>query len=88
MMIHVRGILLRFTNYQNEIEIGGSTIREGLNGLMSRYPDLKAVLTDRDGCIRPTHLIAHNGEQLTLAELDRDTTADDRVDIVTAVSGG
>lgn len=88
MIVQVRGILLRFTNYQNEIEIGGDTVREGMTALIARYPDLSAVLLDREGCIRPTHLIALNGEQLRLDELDRAATEDDRVDIVTAVSGG
>ena len=88
MIVHVRGILLRFTNYQNEIEIGGGTVREGLTALIERYPSLNEVLLDREGCVRTTHLIAHNGEQLSLDELDRAATADDRVDIVTAVSGG
>jgi molybdopterin converting factor small subunit len=88
MIVQVRGILLRFTNYQNEIEIHGSTVREGLTALVERYPNLSAVLLDREGCVRPTHLIALNGEQLLVDELDRAATEDDRVDIVTAVSGG
>jgi len=88
MIIKVRGILLRFTNYENEIEVEGNTVREGLAQLVARYTSLHEVLADRDGAVRATHLIALNGEQLTLDELDRETVEDDRVDIVTAVSGG
>lgn len=88
MIVQVRGILLRFTNYQNEIEIQGGTVREGLSALIERYPKLSEVLMDREGSVRPTHLIALNGEQISVDELDRPVTEDDRVDIVTAVSGG
>ncbi|GAA1987477.1 MoaD/ThiS family protein [Kitasatospora viridis] len=88
MIVKVRGILLRFTDYQNEIEVDGGTVREGLADLTQRYPALDEVLRDREGAVRATHLIALNGEQLTLEELDREAGEDDRVDIVTAVSGG
>ncbi|MFG3052177.1 MoaD/ThiS family protein [Kitasatospora sp. NPDC048239] len=88
MIVKVRGILLRFTDYQNEIEVDGATVREGLTALTERYPNLGDVLLDREGTVRATHLIALNGEKLTLDELDREATEDDRVDIVTAISGG
>ncbi|GAA2349845.1 MoaD/ThiS family protein [Streptomyces cuspidosporus] len=88
MIFKVRGVLLRFTNYENEIEVGGATVRDGLTALTERYPDLAEVLMDREGSVRATHLIALNGEKLTPTELDREATEDDRVDIVTAISGG
>ncbi|QLH26326.1 MoaD/ThiS family protein [Streptomyces sp. Rer75] len=88
MIVKVRGVLLRFTNYENDIEVGGATVRDGLTALTERYPNLAEVLLDREGSIRSTHLIALNGERLSRSELDRKATEDDRVDIVTAVSGG
>ncbi|MEW2174784.1 MoaD/ThiS family protein [Streptomyces sp. NPDC005406] len=88
MIIKVRGVLLRFTEYENEIEVGAETVRAGLTALTERYPNLGEVLLDRMGEVRPTHLIALNGERLTKSELDRTAAEDDRVDIVTAVSGG
>ncbi|WP_049578676.1 MoaD/ThiS family protein [Streptomyces sp. SBT349] len=88
MIVKVRGVLLRFTNYENDIEIGGGTVREGLAALTERYPDLGDVLLDREGNVRASHLIALNGERLPAGDLDREAAPDDRVDIVTAVSGG
>ncbi|MEV4439106.1 MoaD/ThiS family protein [Streptomyces sp. NPDC049577] len=88
MIVKVRGVLLRFTEYDNDIEVDGATVREGLTALTERYPRLSEVLLDREGSVRATHLIALNGEQLSAAELDREAAEDDRVDIVTAVSGG
>lgn len=88
MIVKVRGVLLRFTNYENDIEVGGETVREGLVQLSERYPSLREVLMDSEGNIRPTHFIALNGEQLSTDELDREADEDDRMDIITAVSGG
>lgn len=88
MIVKVRGVLLRFTDYQNEIEVEGKTVRDGLDQLTELFPKLREVLMDREDAVRATHFIALNGEQLSEDELDRETAEDDRVDIVTAVSGG
>jgi sulfur-carrier protein len=88
MVLKVRGILLRFTNYESSIEVHAPTVRAALNELTERYPEMRDVLFDRSGSVRPTHLVALNGETLTPEELDRPSEDDDRVDIVTAVSGG
>jgi len=88
VIVRVRGILLRFTNYQNEIEVGCATVRDGLEELADRYTNLREVLMDREGSVRAMHLIALNGDQLAVRELDREVGPDDQVDIITAVSGG
>jgi sulfur-carrier protein len=88
MVLKIRGILLRFTNYESSIEVQAPTVRAALTELTERYPELRDVLFDRSGSVRPTHLVALNGEALTPEELDRASADDDRVDIVTAVSGG
>jgi sulfur-carrier protein len=88
VILKVRGILLRFTNYENEIEVACATVRDGLVQLTNRYTNLREVLMDREGAVRGMHLIALNGEQLAVGELDREVSPDDRVDIITAVSGG
>jgi molybdopterin synthase sulfur carrier subunit len=88
MVVKIRGILLRFTNYESVIELRVPTVRAGLTELTERYPQLRDVLLDRAGSVRPTHLIALNGEVLPVEALDHPSGDDDRVDIVTAVSGG
>lgn len=88
MTVKVRGILMRFTDYQSEVTVGGETVRAGLMDLCDRFPGLSNVLLDRTGEVRPTHLLALNGETLTPEQLDSPACEDDRVDIVTAISGG
>jgi molybdopterin synthase sulfur carrier subunit len=88
VIVKVRGVLLRFTNYENDIEVRCATVRDGLVELTGRYANLREVLMDREGDVRAMHLIALNGEQLAVGELDREVGLDDRLDIITAVSGG
>lgn len=88
MIVKIRGILLQYVDYRSQIEVGGETVRGGLQELTERYPRLNEVLMDRGGVVRSTHLVALNGERLHDTELDREATEEDRVDIVTAVSGG
>lgn len=88
MIVKIRGILLRFTDYESSIEVQAPTVREALAELTERHPPIREVLFDRSGAVRPTHLIALNGEALSADDLDRPSEDDDRIDIVTAVSGG
>lgn len=88
MTVKVRGILMRFTDYQSEVAVDGDTVRAGLMDLCDKFPGISDVLLDRDGGVRPTHLVALNGETLNPDQLDSPAGDDDRVDIVTAVSGG
>jgi sulfur-carrier protein len=88
VIVKVRGVLLRFTNYENEIDVCCDTVRDGLTKLTDVYPNLSEVLMDRDGRVRETHLIALNGEKLAISELDRIVHEDDQLDIITAISGG
>ena len=71
MIVKVRGILLRFTDYQSEIDVDAPTVRDGLSWMVDNYPQLRDVLLDRNGAVRPTHLIALNGESPKGEELDR-----------------
>jgi molybdopterin converting factor small subunit len=88
MRVKVRGILMRFTDYQSEVTVDGDTVRDGLMDMCDKFPGLSDVLLDREGGVRPTHLVALNGETLNHEQLDSPAGDDDRVDIVTAVSGG
>jgi sulfur carrier protein ThiS len=88
MIVKVRGTLLQYVGYRSEIEVAGSTVREGLADLAHSFPQLDPVLFDREGTIRATHMVVLNGEAIRGEELDRDADEEDRIDLVTAISGG
>jgi hypothetical protein len=55
---------------------------------MEQFPPLRKVLFARDGRLRATHKIFHNGVEIRASESERPVEADDQIDVVTAVSGG
>ena len=88
MIVKIAGALLRFTEYRSQIPIHAPTVGAGLAELATQYPALKSVLYDREGRVRATHRVCLNGEMLGAGGLMLAVREDDRVDILTAISGG
>ena len=88
MTFKLGGVLLRFTDYQSRVTVEAETLPLALEGLVDEFPELRGVLFDREGGLRATHRLFLNGEMLTRAEVSRPVRDDDRVDILTAISGG
>lgn len=88
MKIVVSGNLMRYTDYQKEIELSASTVRGALDVLVEQHPALKQVLIDANGGVRMVHRLHLNGEVLQADELDRSVAASDEVGILTALAGG
>lgn len=88
MVIRVSGTLLRFTDYQKELRIDAPTLKEGISRLVEQFPDVGKALFDPTGQIRASHKLFINGEQIGRADIGREVSNEDVVDIVTAVTGG
>jgi hypothetical protein len=88
MRIVVSGNLLRFSNFQKEIEIAAPTLERGLEQLVGRFPLLEPVLLDGGGRVRAVHRLFLNGDLLSRDELGREAGADDELTILTAIAGG
>ena len=88
MKFVLSGVMLRFADYQREIEIDAETVEAGVAGLVEKYPGLKGVLLDGEGRVRSAHMLVLNGENIPRAELARGAAAGDRLEIVTAIAGG
>jgi adenylyltransferase/sulfurtransferase len=88
MTFKISGVLLRFTDYRDRVEIDAPTVGSALRRLVERYPQLEDVLFEADGSLRFTHRLFLNGDMIDEREVDRPLAADDRVDILTAISGG
>jgi len=88
MRIEVSGTLLRFTDYQKEIDLEAATVREAIARLIEAHPAVQPVLFDREGNVRSTHRLFLNGDMLMRDEIDKPLAADDTISIVTAIAGG
>jgi sulfur-carrier protein len=88
MVIRVSGTLLRFTDFQKEISIDAPTLKEGISRLAEQFPEVGKALFDTVGQIRASHKLFVNGYQIGKADIGREVSSEDVVDIVTAVTGG
>lgn len=88
MRFRVSGTLLRFTDYQKEIEVAAPTLKAGVEALVARYPEMSKALYDRLGQLRATHRFFVNGVLVDKAQIDSPVGGEDIVDIMTAVTGG
>jgi len=88
MKFRVSGNMLRFTNFQDEIEVAGDTVEAGMQMLVGACPQLRPILLDGNGKVRSVHRVFLNGAALPLDQLSEKAEAKDEVSILTALAGG
>jgi sulfur-carrier protein len=88
MKFKLAGNMLRFSNFQKEIEIAAVTVETAVQSLVEHCPDLRPVLLDGEGRVRQVHRLFLNGEMLPPHELGRQVGSQDEVAIITAIAGG
>jgi molybdopterin synthase sulfur carrier subunit len=88
MKFVLSGNLLRFSNFQREIEVAAHTVADAITTLVGDVPGLAPVLLDATGQLRKVHRLFLNHDQLCAAELARRVGPDDEVMILTAIAGG
>lgn len=89
MRIILSGNLLRFSGFEREVSVSGTTWAEGIDALVARHPALESVLFDSEHRVRGSHKLFVNGEQLaSLDALAGEALPDGELAIVTAIAGG
>ena len=88
MRFYLSGNLLRFSDYDQDIEIEGDTLQAGLQGLAERYPPLKPVLFDASDEVRGVHQIFLDGVAISGEDIRKGVARDADVTILTALAGG
>ena len=88
MKFEFSGNLLRYLNYQREIEVEGGTLVEGVGNLVERYPDFRRVIQDSKGEIRLIHRFFLNGSQLEPGDVHCAVEPGDVVTVLTPIAGG
>lgn len=86
MRFFLSGNLMRFANFQREVEVEAGTVQEGLDALLARHPSLREILLDRASGVRGVHKLFLDGEPLdSLAQAVGERS---EVAVVTAIAGG
>ena len=88
MKVRFSGTLLRFDDYQKEIEMEASSPKELLAKVAAEYPKLGQALFDGEGKMRGLHRLFLNGEQVDAGALESQAKPTDELEIVTAIAGG
>jgi len=79
-------ILQQFTDHEPELEVIGSTVDDCLNDLIDKLPDIKDKVFDKNGVLRVMILL--NGQVVYQKDLMRTVADGDRLQLITAISGG
>ncbi len=88
MKFRFSGLMLRFTDYQAELEVTGSCISTGLDSLHRDFPRLGGVLLDATGKLRSSHRLFLNGEMVRSDSFAQPVAPSDTIDVLTALAGG
>jgi molybdopterin converting factor small subunit len=81
-------ILKSLAGGQEVIEVTGHTTGECLEDLESHFPDIKKMIRDKRGQLRPYCEILVNSESVHPNELTTPVKDGDQIDIVVFVTGG
>lgn len=84
-IVRLRGQLERLAGGTSEARLEGSTVGELLRALEAAHPALEGWILDERGRLRPHINVFVGGERATP---DTATAADDRIEILPAISGG
>ena len=81
-------LLQKVTNWQEIVEVKGSTTIECLEDLESKFPDIVQWTRDKQGEILPQLQFFVNGVRIYDSELNNSLNDGDEVFVVIAILGG
>jgi molybdopterin converting factor small subunit len=84
-LVCLHGPLRKLVGGRSELELNGHTVAELLGELERTHPDIKGWIVDERGLIRRHINVFVNGER---GGRERAVTADDRVEVLPAITGG
>jgi sulfur-carrier protein len=84
-VVRVRGALKAKVGGQSELTVGGGSVAELLRELEQSQPDVRGWILDERGAVRRHINVFVNGEP---GSEETPVGADDRVDVLPAISGG
>lgn len=87
--VRIPTVLRKHTNGEASVEVSGSTIRELIDDLGSRYPEFKGQVVGEDGNLhRFINVYANDEDVRYLDGMDTKVGDGDVVSILPAVAGG
>ena len=90
MKIFIPTPLRAFTGKQDAVEVGATTVRDALDDLTARYPELKKHLFSEEGKLRAFVNVYLNDEDIRYLEAKENTRVkeSDHLSIIPSIAGG
>ena len=89
VVVQLPRVLTELVSCETRIPVEGATVREALDDLVRRHPELALHLVDETGELRRHVLCFWNEVQTrSRAELDQPLSTGDRLTLVNSVAGG
>ena len=86
--VHIHPFLINITDNKDLHEVEGNTVRECLENLTEKYPDLKEWLFAKDGNLNHMFEIFINMESTGPDGLTRPVVDGDEIHLVIIIAGG
>ncbi|HEY1272714.1 MAG TPA: ubiquitin-like small modifier protein 1 [Terriglobales bacterium] len=89
LKIHIPTPLRQYTNKSATVEVSAGTVREALDGLLDKHPDLRRHLYTDEGKLRAFVNVYLNDEDIRyLQKEDTAVKESDNISIVPSIAGG
>lgn len=90
MKIHIPTPLRQYTGGQQTVSVGGTTVGEALEQLVTNYSELRNHLYTGDGKLRSFVNVYLNDDDIRYlpAKEATETSADDELTIIPSIAGG
>jgi len=82
------GYFQRFTGGQETVEVAGDTVRQCMDSLIARFPDLGKEIFDKDGKPRPHISIFVSGRRANSMEMAEPIKEGDTLSLMLNIIGG
>lgn len=87
--IRIPGPLRKLTEGKDAVEVKAFTVKEALDGLLKKYPELKERITDESGNLRRFINVYVNGEDIRfMKDMETPLKEGDLISIIPAIAGG
>jgi sulfur carrier protein ThiS len=86
LQVRLAQVLQQYTDNQETVAVDGSTVRDCLNDLVIKYPDIKRWIFDANNV--PMVIVLLNGEVVLPDELDKPITLTDKIELYHMIAGG
>jgi molybdopterin converting factor small subunit len=86
--IELSSIFSRYTDNNLSIPVEGKTLKECIDELAKKYPDMKRLILDKEGRLVHSYDIYVNGESSYPLEMSKKVQDGDKINLVFIIQGG